>query len=37
MWLAFGDIMFATALIFLLYNRFVAPQSAADTQNAETV
>ncbi|KAB2947031.1 MAG: MFS transporter [Phycisphaerae bacterium] len=29
MWLAFGGIMLATALIFLVYNRFALPKSAA--------
>ncbi|MCG3131801.1 MAG: Multidrug resistance protein MdtH [Phycisphaerae bacterium] len=31
MWLAFGGIMLATALIFLVYNRFALPKSAANT------
>ncbi len=31
MWLAFGGIMFATALLFVLYNRFALPRHAADS------
>lgn len=31
MWLAFGGIMLATAIIFLLYNQFALPKHAADT------
>lgn len=34
MWLAFGGIMLATAGIFLLYNRFALPKSAAQTTTA---
>jgi len=31
MWLAFGGIMLATAIIFMLYNRFALPKDKADT------
>jgi dipeptide/tripeptide permease len=31
MWLAFGGVMLFTALIFVLYNRFALPKSAAGT------
>jgi dipeptide/tripeptide permease len=31
MWLAFGGLMMLTAIVFLLYNRFVLPKDAADS------
>jgi hypothetical protein len=31
MWLAFGGIMFATALAFMLYNRLALPKHASDS------
>ena len=31
MWLAFGGIMLFTAVVFLLYNKFVLPKEASDT------
>lgn len=31
MWMAFGALMLLTAIIFVLYNRFVLPHAAADT------
>ena len=30
MWMAFGAIMLATSIVFLLYNRFALPKGAAD-------
>jgi hypothetical protein len=34
MWLAFGGLMFLTAVVFMLYNRFALPRSAAHTLTA---
>jgi len=31
MWMCFGAIMLATALAFILYNRYVLPREAADS------
>ncbi len=35
MWLAFGGIMLMTAIVFLLYNRFVLPKQAAGSLVSE--
>ena len=34
MWLCFGGIMFMTAVVFMLYNKFALPKTAADTLTA---
>jgi dipeptide/tripeptide permease len=34
MWLAFGGLMLLTAIVFMLYNKFVLPKDAADTLTA---
>ena len=31
MWLAFGGIMLLTAIVFMIYNRFVLPKDASDS------
>lgn len=35
MWLVFGALMFVTALIFVLYNKFALPSSASDSLTEE--
>ncbi len=35
MWLAFGGIMFMTAVAYVIYNKFALPRSSADTLTPE--